>query len=474
MSIKLSIMYKIILLAIISFFTTTLFAQQKADAVKPVAAAPVKVIPIVSTKELKKQLERNFKRKKYRAVIPIADTLLKRNKKDENALWKKIGSKIYLKMDKQAIADIKTVHKNKDTAASVMAIIPSMFDFKSLKRSGDAYYKAAIAMAPKNGIPLLMYGFQFADDKKMQEAVQYANKGYGLLNASYKKQFVDSYAEVLYLAEKKEEAYKILDDEINSGNHTVEVIRKYFGFFTKDERYQDGIDKANEFIKKDSVSFYFARRGMLYNEIGNSEKACEDAITLRDKYEAYDYWLKQFNCPQVMAPIKPDAQRTYIYEVIFQEKVYDFRVTNPKVDMANGVSFKYKMTGDVGINGVVNISKDAIDTAHVQMNRFSNGNKDLTEETSVWLSNAVFNELKTKGESFISASIFSAQVFEVVTEDDPFYVVKVDDEDKYIKCIHIVSKSGDDSQELWINDDPQNPIILKMKLDFSIELKQIL
>ena len=467
-------MYKTILLTLICFYTTTLFAQQKTDVVKSATTTPVKIIPIVPTKELKKQLEKKFKRKKYKEVIAIADTLLKRNKKDENALWKKIGSKIYLKMDKQAIADLKTTHKNKDTAASIMAIIPSMFDFKSLKRNGDSYYKAAIAMAPKNGIPLLMYGFQFADENKMEQALQYADKGYGLLNAAYKKQFVDSYAEVLYLAEKKDEAYKVLEDELGSGNKTVEVIRKYFGFFTKDKRYQDGIDKANELIKKDSVSFYFARRGMLYNELGNSEKACEDAVTMRDRYEAYDYWLKQFNCSQVMAPVKPDAQRTYIYEVVFQEKLYDFRVTNPKVDMANGVSFKYKMTGDVGINGVVNISKEAIDTAHVQMNRFSNGNKNLTEETSVWLSNAVFNELKTKGESFISASIFSAQVFEVVAEDDPFYVVKVDDEDKYIKCIHIVSKSGDDSQELWINDDPNNPIILKMKLDFSIELKQIL
>jgi tetratricopeptide (TPR) repeat protein len=466
-------MNKIILLAILSFFTTALFAQQKTDVVK-VTPVVAKVVPIVPTKELKKQLEKKFKRKKYKEVITIADTLLKRNKKDENALWKKIGSKIYLKMDKQAIADLKTVHKNKDTVASVIASIPYMFDLKSLKRSGAVYYKAAMAMAPKNGIPLLFYGFEFADAKEMDKALDYANKGYGLLNATYKQQFVDSYAEVLYLADKKEDAYKTLEEAISSGNQTVEVVRKYFAFFSKDKRYQDGINKADEFIQKDSVGTYFARRGMLYDEMGNSEKACEDAITMRDKFDAYDYWLKRFSCPQVMAPVAPNMQRTYIYEVIFQGKIYDFRVTNPVVDMASGISFKYKMTGDVGINGVVNISKEAIDTAHVQMNRFGNGDKNLTEETSVWLSNEVFNELKTKGESYINASIFSAQVFEVITEDDPYYAVTVDDETKYIKCIKIVSKSGDDSQELWINDDPKNPLILKMNLDFSIELKQIL
>ena len=331
-----------------------------------------------------------------------------------------------------------------------------------------------MALAPKNGIPFIMYGFQFADDNKIEEALKYATKGYGLLNEGYKKGMVSSYAGVLYMADKKEEAYKLLEDELAAGNTIMDVAKTYFEFYQKDKRYQEGINKADELIKKDSLLVYFARRAMLYAEMGNSEKACEDAITLRDKFEESDYWLKKFDCTQVMAPVKPDAQRTYIYEVIFQGTTYDFRVTNPKVDMGKGVSFKYKMTGDVGINGVVNISKEAIDTAHVQMNRFSNGNKDLTEETSVWVSNAVFNELKTKGESFISASIFSAQVFEVVSENDPFYTVKVDDEVKYIRCIHIVSKSGDDSQELWINDDPENPIILKMKLDFSIELKQIL
>jgi len=219
---------------------------------------------------------------------------------------------------------------------------------------------------------------------------------------------------------------------------------------------------------------YYVERAELYNASGNGEKACEDAVVLKEKFEEYDYWLKKYNCAQIMAPVAPSMQRTYIYEVVFQGKIYDYRVTNPKVDMDKGISFKYKMTGDVGITGLINMSKEAIDTAHVQMNRFNGKNVDLTDQTSVWVSNAVFNELKTTGESFIQASIFSAQVFQVVTDDDPFYVVKVDDQDKYIRCIHLVSKDGDDSQELWINDDPKNPLILKMKLDFAIELKQIL
>jgi tetratricopeptide (TPR) repeat protein len=329
-------------------------------------------------------------------------------------------------------------------------------------------------MAPKNGIPYMMYGADFADADQPQNALKYVEKGYNILASKYKKDYVSMYGAVLHKAGKKDEAYKLLENEIAGGNNSEDVIREYFRCYLIDKKFEEGIAKATEFIEKDPKAIYYRRRGTFYNEIGNSEKACEDATVLREKYEAGDYWQKEFNCPAVMAPVKPDMQRTYIYEVVFQGNTYDFRVTNPKVDMNSGVSFKYKMTGDVGINGVVNISKDAIDTAHVQMNRFSNGNHDLTEETSVWVSNAVFNELKNKGESFIQASIFSAQVFQVVNEDDPYYLVKVDDGEKYIRCLHLVSRDRDDSQELWINDDPTNPIILKMKLDFAIELKQIL
>ena len=465
-------MYKILLLIVISLSTTNLFAQPKVVAQATPAVA--KVVPIVPTKELKKQLERNFKRKKFKAVIPIADTLLKRNNKDENAFVKKVVSQVMLKMDKPAIETFKKWYKNKDTAATNIALVPYQFEFAKNKRSALVYYKSAMAIAPKNGIPYIMYGADFADADQPAEALKYVEKGYQMLTGRYKKNYASTYGGVLHRADKKAEAYKFLEDEIASGNNSEEVIREYFRCYLIDKRYEDGIAKATEFIAKDPQAIYYRRRGTFYNEMGNNEKACEDALTLKDKFETGNFWQKEFNCPDVMAPVKPSMQRTYIYEVIFQGNTYDYRVTNPKVDMDKGISFKYKMTGDVGITGLITMSKDAIDTAHVQMNRFNGKNVDLTDQTSVWVSNGVFNELKTKGESFIQASIFSAQVFQVVDEDDPFYVVKVDDEDRYIRCIHLVSRDRDDTQELWINDDPKNPLILKMKLDFAIELKQIL
>ena len=468
-------MKKVILLLNVCFCSILLFAQQKPAAVIiPVQPGAVKVVPIVPTKELKRQLSKNLKKKKYRVALTITDTLLKRTPKDDDIFFQRTACQIMLKMDKQAIADIKKRIKSKDSAATIIATLPSAFDFKSMNRSGEIYYQSAMTWAPKNGIPFIVYGLQMADEHKMTEAVTYANKGFALLSPARKKSVADTYAGVLFMADKKPEAYKFLEDEIANGNKTVEVIRAYFGFYSKDKRYQEGIDKASEYIQQDSISFYFARRAMLYNEIGNSEKACEDAITLRDNFESYDYWLKTFNCPQVMADVKPSMQRTYIYEVIFGGQTYDFRVTNPKVDMDNGVSFKYKLTGDAGTNGTVSMSKEAIASAHEQMNKFGKDRYELTDRTSVWISKEVFNELKTTGSSMINANDWVGQrEFTVVSSDgvDDYYSVSVDDQFKYIRCIKVEAKDG---EQLWINDDANNPIILKMNVDFSIELKQVL
>ena len=127
-------MKRIILLLFIVAFCNMVFAQ-----IKPVATAltttAVKPVPVVPTKLLKKQMESALKRKKYKLVLPIADTLLKRNAKDEKAFSSKFISQVMLKMDKPAIATLKSWFKNKDSAASVISAIPSQFDFFSKKRS---------------------------------------------------------------------------------------------------------------------------------------------------------------------------------------------------------------------------------------------------------------------------------------------------------------------------------------------------
>ncbi|MEO9022854.1 MAG: hypothetical protein ABI290_12040 [Ginsengibacter sp.] len=475
-------MKKLLLFAILFGAITYSFAQsavppakavvQKTSVVKTeVQKAPVKIVP---TKTLKKQLASAMKRKKYSQAITIADTLLKRNSKDETSFFSKIGAQIMLKRDNDAVVSVKKWVKNKDSAATAIASIPSQFHFPA-KRSGNVYYKAAIALAPKNGLPYMYYAAELADYKKADLAMLNAKKGYTMLPENYKKLFSPLYAKINYMSGNKEEAYKEMESELEKGNTTSDVITTYFKFYREDGRLEDGIKKVTEYIRNDSLGNYFVQRGIMYNDAGNSEKACEDAVTLKANFGEEDYWLKRFKCTQIFADAKPTMRRTYIYTVVFNNQEYDFRVSNPKVDMDNGVSFKYKLTGDVGYAGTVDISKEAITSAHDQMNKFGAEKIDLTDRTSVWISKEVFSEFKTNGTSTINANDWTgSREFTVVSEtdnEDTWYPVEVDGETKYLRCFKVESKDG---EELWINDDENNPIILKMNVDFTIELKSIL
>ncbi len=459
-------MKQLILLAVILGFTTQSFAQP---------AAPVKpVVKIIPTKTLKKQLASAMKRKKYNVAIPMADTLLKRNPKDESAFGSKLGAQIMLKRDNDAVLSVKSWVKNKDSAATAIASIPSQFQFAA-NRSGMVYYKAAMAMAPKNGTPYLFYAAELADNKKSDLAMLNAKKGYALLPANYKTQFSTLYATINYMSGNKEEAYKEMESELSKGNTTADVITTYFKFYRDDKRLDDGIAKATELIDKESLGNYFVQRGIMYKAAGKDEKACEDAVTLKEKFNEEDYWLRRFNCPQILADATPNARRTYIYTVKFNGQDYDFRVSNPKVDMNKGINFKYKLTGDVGYAGTVEISKEAIATAHDQMNKFGAETISLTDRTSVWISKEVFNQFKTAGTAVINANDWEgSREFTVTSEpdsEDTWFAIQVDGETKYLRCFKVEDKDG---EELWINDDAGNPIILKMNVDFSIELKSIL
>lgn len=83
---------------------------------------------------------------------------------------------------------------------------------------------------------------------------------------------------------------------------------------------------------------------------------------------------------------------------------------------------------------MVNISKEAISTAHAQMNHFQKENIELTNKTSVWVSSEVFDQLKNKGESIMDGDVYMGQgavTFTNVTDetntDEMYYTVKVDD-----------------------------------------------
>lgn len=458
-------MKKTLFICLLAIITQATFAQRSV-------LRNGKLSPNVSTKTLKKLLASNYERKSYRNVVLISDTLLKRNRNDKDTRQKRAFSEIKLKLDQKAIADIKLLDKNKDTAATSIASVPINFIDVTGKRA-ELYLKAAMAYAPKNGIPYLLKAAVLADEKKPLEASAFAEKGWALLGENYKPMFLPVYAQIQHESGKQEQAYQLLSEIIENGTANDNTLEYYFGFFIKDGKIEEGIERASAIFEKTNDPRFLKRRAHLYNKNDNKDKACEDATKLKELVDS-DSELLEFGCPQILANVKPEPARTYIYKVNFQGRDYDFRVTNPVVDMDNGAKFRFKMTGDNSITGRVSISKEALATAHDQNNNFANGDLDLTDKTTVWISKEVFKELKENGASTMGADSWGAKEYKMVEpyfSSDNYYPVNIDGKTLYIPCIKVASEDG---QEIWIADDESNPLILKMDISFTIELVQVI
>lgn len=102
-------------------------------------------------------------------------------------------------------------------------------------------------------------------------------------------------------------------------------------------------------------------------------------------------------------------------------------------------------------------------------NFFKSGDIDLNKETSVWVSNDVFNGLKSNKKIMLNTG-----KGEKVFESKEKTIIKAILNDTSIIVIPVLYVTTENEDEiLWIHNNKDNPIILKMNLSFNIELKEI-
>jgi hypothetical protein len=440
------------------------------------AQAPSKPLSVAA---LNKQMSDQIADGKYEAAITTCNLLLAKNAKDSMTTIIRSSLKARLGKDAEAIADIKKRFLNKDSAANIISYLPILADFYRSDKSGELYYKAAIQYAPKLGIPYFLYGGELSEKGEHAKALEYAKIGYPLLTPLEKNNFIASYAQIYYAANLKKEAYELLDNDIKVSGDNVEVNRFYLSFLRDDQRYEEAISMADKLFAKDSLEDYLYARYKIYNKMGKSEMICRDASLLKLYFKGYDQLVLQNKCPEYKAEVFPTATTSYVYEVTTSQSTYPFIVSNAKVAMDHEISFKWKMGSPVNKEGAVTISKDAVNTANAQMNNFGSGSVNITDKTSVWISNTVYNQIKKDGKTFIKSSNEAGKNFTVVNdveESKAQSLIDIDYDTNYrigwLNIIHIQSEDG--KEAYWINDDPKNPIIIKMALvPFSITLKEI-
>ncbi len=157
---------------------------------------------------------------------------------------------------------------------------------------------------------------------------------------------------------------------------------------------------------------------------------------------------------------------TVLYYEVNGETPYDVYINHFSKD---SIEFKYQSDHPDGW-GIIQMNDWALKFGQNLKNYFPEWGEtlNLVEETAVWMSHKNFRDVKEgkeigMGTGFANTwTLRGPETYSFTAKDGMQYDLPV-----------IVITDATESQEIWINDDENNPLILMMIVDFRIELVDV-
>jgi len=179
--------------------------------------------------------------------------------------------------------------------------------------------------------------------------------------------------------------------------------------------------------------------------------------------------------------IKDDA--TYFYDIVKGDKLvyevnsngnkYDFIVTINSYDFNTGIDFAYEMTNESKTKGRVRISSKALQSSKKYVNYFTGGELKLSDALTVWMSYDNFNEISTR-KTNMTFDNGSAETFYRPEADAVNPEIDFKGENAVLDGFRMTNQAdGNGSKEVWVHNISTNPLILKMDIGFTIELRAV-
>lgn len=165
--------------------------------------------------------------------------------------------------------------------------------------------------------------------------------------------------------------------------------------------------------------------------------------------------------------LKPGDQ--LIYEVNVNGDIYHFDLTIQNFS-ENGITFNYNMP-EKNKSARIDITAEAVKNAVTHYNYFNGKDQQLSDQTSVWISRKSFRELQAG-----KTAMDTGEGMESYTKkEDLSFSYKNNGDGFSVKAFRIDNgKSAPDQRQLWVLNNKSNPLILKMNLGWTIELKEVI
>ena len=373
------------------------------------------------------------------------------------------------------------MYNNTDTAAKYIALTGFSVPVKDILTSGITCANEAIKINPSGPYGYFVKGGIYSDSGFHEKALPLMEKMFMLCrNDEEKKTLGYFYPKELAFNKQSTKAITTVNDLYLQYPKEKEIIYSYAFIYKTNGQFDKAIEKYDELITLFPEALEFEADRITANAaLGKTTEACAAAELLIAKDDRYNYMRFRYKCPEYFAaPVIKDI-KTASWTVTSFGGNFNFKVINLTGNADDSLAFDWLMTSGPNMNGHITITKTALEKAQVQNNNFGPDLKNavLTDKTTIWISKAVFNELKENGNCKMDVGngeeIFTVIPDAINKKDKESFNsrIKVNDNWKYLNTFHI--KNADGSRHLWILNDVQNPMIVKMDIGFTLSLKSI-
>jgi tetratricopeptide (TPR) repeat protein len=471
---------KVLAVVCIMAASVQVFAQSaKPKTAKPAAkAAAAKKIDYA---KMKADIKSLYRSDKFKEVIGKAAQYLVKFPKDTQVTMQKAISHVALKQYPEGFTLVKNFFTPVDTAAKYLAIMAFSVPEDDLLTSGLKCGDEAIKVVPEGPWGYFVKGGIYSDLKQHDKALPFMEEmSKRLRNDNEQFLMGHFYPKELSMNNKYDEAIAGIEALDKKFPNDEEITNAYAFIHRFNKKYEKAITKYDELIKMqpDNVN-YQLWKASAYNDMGNNTEACavSEKIILTDS--TYDFLRFRYNCPAYFAkPALSDIKKA-VWEVSASGNNYDFEASNLNGSTDSDFEFNWSMTSGSDANGHVKITKDAMEKATAQNNYFGPSMKNVTftDKTTVWVSKTVINNLLTTGTCKMDLGGGEEEFTRVPNttdeRDDNVFETKINvkGQQKYLSTLHV--KNADGSHDVWILNDANNPMIVKMRIEWEITLKSI-
>lgn len=169
-----------------------------------------------------------------------------------------------------------------------------------------------------------------------------------------------------------------------------------------------------------------------------------------------------------------------VYQVEAGNNEYDFTVTPTKLS-STGITFEYAMSAPANKSGMISMNAAALKNAMAMYNKFSGGTVNLTDQTSVFASEAMmYAAAEGTANFYLNGTNGDAENFTTLqTNTSPTtnstyirWVKNINGADYFLDGP--ILENADGSKAIRFTDGGGFPFITFMEVDFKVYLKEII